>query len=133
MTTDVTTIDETASVGEALSLLEELDIRHLPVVRDGEVVGMVSDRDIQGLGLKLIHDIESLDRMQSRLTTPVSQLMSGDLVSVDPSTDLRDIVELMIDEKIGAVPVVDEERGRLAGIVSYVDCLRVLLDVLPAD
>lgn len=128
MTDDVTTIDEGASLGAALEIMEEKNIRHLPVVRGREVIGMLSDRDLRGVGVRLVHDIESLDRLQARLGQPVTELMSANVLSVGPTADVKDIVDLMIEEKVSAVPVIDEERSELVGIVSTVDVLRTLRD-----
>jgi len=56
---------------------------------------------------------------------PVADLMSSDVISVELETGIDEIIDLMIDEKVGAVPVVDD-RGVLVGIVSYVDLLNEL-------
>jgi len=133
MTDEVTTVEETATVGDALKLLQELEIRHLPVTRSGEVVGMLSDRDFRSLGLTLITDLERLDRLQAVLEAPVSGLMSGDVIRVNPESDLREVVDLMVDEKIGAVPVVDPDTGDLDGIVSYVDALKGMRELLEPE
>src|SRR5690606_3665292 len=101
----VTTVDEDLTVGEALEIMEEKDIRHLPVVRGREVVGMLSDRDMRGLGVSLVSDVESLQRLQARLGAKVTSLMSSDVITVEPATDVREIVDLMLEEKISAVPV----------------------------
>ena len=54
--------------------------------------------------------------------------MSADVVKVYPETDLGEVIDRMLDEKVGAVPVVDADTGDLLGIVSYVDVLRALRD-----
>ena len=130
MTEDVTTLDETATLGEALELMEEHDIRHVPVVRGGEVVGMLSDRDLRSLGVSLVSDLESLDKLQTRLRAKVSTLMAGNVYSVDRSADVKDVVDLMLEERISAVAVVEEDTASLVGIISYVDVLRALRDSL---
>jgi acetoin utilization protein AcuB len=130
MTEDVTTIDEGADVGAALEIMEEREIRHLPVVRGREVVGMLSDRDVRGLGLSMVHDLESLDRLQARLGAEVSSLMTGNVLTVNRVTDVKEIVDLLLEEKVSAVPVVEEDTNDLVGIVSYVDVLRAVGDAL---
>jgi CBS domain-containing protein len=129
MTEDVTTIDAAASLADALQLLAELDVRHLPVVTDGELVGMVSDRDVRSLGLH-VTDLESLDQLRSRTSPPVSEIMTGGVISIGPSTEIPEIIDLMLEEKVGAVPVVDEESTELMGMVSYVDVLRAVREVV---
>jgi len=130
MTTDVTTVDETAPIADALELLTELDIRHLPVVRGKEVVGMLSDRDFLSLGLSLVTDIQSLDKLKGRLTPSVATLMNGNIVTVDPSAEIGDLIDLMLETKVGAVPVVEEDTNDLLGIVSYVDVMRAAREEL---
>lgn len=130
MTDDVTTVDETASLAAALEILSQLEIRHVPVVHDGEVTGMISDRDLRSLGLDIVTDLESLERIKARLQAPVSSLMTGGVVTVDRSTDVSEIIDLMLEEKVGAIPVVDEETNELVGIVSYVDVLRAAREQL---
>lgn len=113
MTAKVVTIRQTATVREALKLLAELDVRHLPVVdeRDG-LVGMLSERDL----LRLRRSSEVLNRA-------VSEVMSADVLVVTPTTHVDEIIDLMTEHRIGALPVVDND-SQLAGIVSYVDVLR---------
>jgi CBS domain-containing protein len=130
MTENPVTVSESASLGEALEILSELEIRHLPVVRKGEVVGMLSDRDLRALGLSTTADVERMDAIRSSLTARVTTLMTGDVVTVDRDTNLPDIVDLMISEKIGAIPVVDPESDVLVGIISYIDILKAIRDVI---
>ena len=113
MSTDVVTIPQTATVRDALRALDELDVRHLPVVDERrEVVGMISDRDLI-----------RLDRSSDELAQPISEVMSSDVIVVTPATEITEIIDLMTENRIGAVPVVDND-SQLAGIVSYVDVLR---------
>ena len=56
--------------------------------------------------------------------------MQGDVLSVDEDTDVAEVIDTLIDQRIGALPVVDAHSGRLCGIVSYVDILKVARGVL---
>jgi acetoin utilization protein AcuB len=56
--------------------------------------------------------------------------MSTDVLSVDPETDVGEVVDLMIEHRVGAVPVVDADSEELVGIVSYMDVLRASRDLL---
>lgn len=104
-------VRERTHVREAIDLLQSLEIRHLPVVNDDrEIVGMLSDRDLRAVGS---------DGMESR----VCDVMSSNVFAVEEEDDVKDAVELMLENKIGAVPVVDGD-GALVGIISYVDALR---------
>jgi len=126
MTEAPTTIRPNDPVSAALDALQSLEIRHLPVVDDeNNLVGMLSDRD---LGPLMRTFTEGADAQ--RIIVPLSQrrvaeFMSADVVSVDPDADIRDVIETMLDQHIGALPVVDGE-GDVVGIISYVDVLRAV-------
>ena len=122
MTEDPITVRTTSTIREAARLLQTLDIRHLPVVdEEGALVGMLSDRDLRGLSPLVVGgDFEgSPDGLDARVST----VMSADVLSVETEDDLSAVVELMLENKVGAVPVVDGD-GALVGIVSYMDVLR---------
>ena len=131
MTESVRTIRETDRVGEACELLTTLGIRHLPVVNDdGEVTGMLSDRDVRTLGVGLVGNGSAAEEWKARFDRPVSALMSANVTTIEPSADILEVVDLMLEEQIGALPVVDPETSDLVGIVSYVDVLRGVRDLL---
>jgi CBS domain-containing protein len=133
MTSGPLTVTEKTSIGEALALLGEAGIRHLPVVRGGDIVGILSDRDFTGLGIALVNDIRSYDVFRSRLSGPVSTLMTGGVLTVDRDAEVSEVVELMLDEKLSAVPVVETGTTQLAGIVSYVDILKIAQPLIEGE
>lgn len=129
MTADPATVTEVATIGDALQVLQAMNVRHVPVVNgDGEVVGMLSDRDLRAAAIPRTIDPEWLGDLRVALDTPVSRAMSADVVTVEEETPTATIIELMLESKIGAVPVVDAE-GTLVGIVSYIDILRELYEL----
>ena len=112
MTPSPIAVDATAPLSKAVELLASIDIRHLPVVNaNGVVVGMISDRDVYG---------------EVTPTAAVTTVMSAPAICARANADIATIAKLMVDHKIGAVPVVDAE-DMLVGIVSYVDVLRSLI------
>jgi acetoin utilization protein AcuB len=121
MTSRPHTVPVRTPIRTAMRQLAELDIRHLPITDDGELVGIVSDRDLRDVVARLIGDGESPDALLER---PVSEVMSTDVISVDPETDVGEIADLLVENRIGAVPVVTPGTRDLVGIVSYVDVLR---------
>lgn len=114
----------TEAVRDAFMKLLEMDIRHLPVVEANELVGMLSDRDLREFIVPLAGELETINAEDSRFERPVSELMKGDVISVHPETDVSEVIELMIDHRVGAVPVVQPSTGLLVGIVSYIDVIR---------
>ena len=126
MTPSPVTRNPTASLSEVMETMLDKDIRHLPIVSGEELVGMVSDRDMRQFSRDLISDN---GRAKAQLAAPISKMMSGDVLTVEPEDDLDDLIELMVEHKVGAVPVVDGD-GSLVGIVSYIDILRAALGKL---
>jgi acetoin utilization protein AcuB len=130
MTADPVTVGPTETVRDAMATLYELDIRHLPVVDGSRLVGMLSDRDLRAQSLPAVTESDLPGVARTIQAQPVSELMQSDIVTVGPEDDLADAVDLMIDHKVGAVPVVDAENDRLVGIVSYIDVLQVARDLV---
>jgi acetoin utilization protein AcuB len=119
MTESPTVVDATATLKNAIDKLQALDVRHLPVVDpEGQLVGMLSDRDLRS--------------SMFPLDAAVSSVMSTDVIAVDVEADVAEIIDLMLDNKIGAVPVIDSDDV-LVGIISYVDILRELSHEIAAE
>jgi CBS-domain-containing membrane protein len=133
MTPNPFVIPASARVGDALRALQELEVRHLPVVNsEGALVGMLSDRDLRGLAVPVLIDGEWLGTVRLALDASVQSMMNSDVFSVGIEAEVEEIVDLILGEKVGAVPVLDAD-GKLAGIVSYVDLLSKLELVAPKD
>lgn len=118
------------TVGQADELMTENRIRQLPVVEGSALLGIITDRDVRSfLAESSLADPE--DRAKA-LKTKVRDVMTADPLTLAPDDDLRDAVELLVEDKIGGIPVVDEAEG-LVGIVTYVDVLRCFLNQLDED
>jgi acetoin utilization protein AcuB len=130
MTPNPTTVSPHARVAAVWDLMRELDVRHVPVVHNGELVGIVSDRDVAWLDVARLLTAEGADGLQRQLATPVIEVMSSNVISVDPDTELSDVIGLMLEHKIGAVPVVSAGTAEIVGIVSYIDVLGAVQDLL---
>ena len=127
MSNDPLTVSPSDTVGKAEELMYENHYRQLPVVDDKQLIGIVSDRDIRSF-LAQPSFVEPEKRARA-LRTKVNEIMTAKPLTVSPEDDLREAVELLIEEKIGGIPVVDETEG-LVGIVTYVDVLRFFLNRL---
>lgn len=117
----------TDSIRRAISATKEGDVRHLPVLEEGRLVGIVSDRDLRDAYRSVVHSAGVDD---SPLDESISRIMNSDVISVDAETDLGDVIDLMIEHKVGALPVVEADSMSLLGIVSYVDVLRAAREAL---
>jgi acetoin utilization protein AcuB len=133
MTSDPATVTPRATIAEAWDLMRELDIRHLPVVDGEALVGMLSDRDLGNLEVTRLLTEEGADALRRQLARPVVHLMSTDVVAAEPETDVSELVTLLLEHKVGAIPVVMPDTRRIVGIVSYIDVLRVLQEVLEPE
>ena len=130
MTKDPLTVTPVETIGQADDLMNTNKIRQLPVVQGKDLVGFVTDRDIRScLSGSLLESVEAREKV---LNTEVREIMTTEPITVSPDDDLQEAVELMIDEKIGGIPVVDDAEG-LVGIVTYVDILRCFLNRLQEE
>jgi CBS domain-containing protein len=125
MKCDPPTVAPYAPLMEAVGIMVDRDVRHVPVVdAAGRVVGIVTDRDIRtaiGDPIEALHlELTELDELQVR------GVMTTDVITVREDRQLSDVARQFVDERIGAIPVVDA-RDRLVGIVTYVDVIRALL------
>ena len=130
MTENPATVTTESTVLQAWDLMRELDVRHIPVVQDGALVGMLSDRDLAHLDVAHVLTVEGVDAARRELATAVVRIMRSDVVSVEPETDVSDVVDLLIEHKIGAIPVIRGGTREVVGIVSYIDTLRALQALL---
>jgi CBS domain-containing protein len=124
MSTGITTIEAGAFCHTAVEHMFRHKVRHLPVVgNDGRLVGIVTDRDLRhhlfARGL-FEHDDRKVDDLLR--TIPVSDIMSSPVISVAPDEPLEVAARLMLEDKIGSLPVV--EGGRPVGIITETDLLR---------
>ncbi|TVR02504.1 MAG: CBS domain-containing protein [Deltaproteobacteria bacterium] len=125
MTEEVETVSPEATAEEAFRLIYEGDFRHLPVVSAGnELLGILSERDLREQVLPALLEMELPEAREEAMARSVSELMQGDTLTVHPDDDVDQAIELMLEHRVGAVPVVHPDTGELMGIVSYVDVLR---------
>jgi len=114
MTRDVTACEPSASVRDAATLMAREDIGPVPVVDDGRLVGILTDRDIV---VRVV--AEGRDAGQ----TTVGEIASKELVTVAPDTDLDEAMRLLAEHQVRRLPVV--EGDRLVGIVAQADVARL--------
>lgn len=120
MTPEVTTLHRNDMLSLAEQLMNLGRIRHLPVVdEDGQLVGIVSQRDLfhSGLLRALGHGKHAAGRVRDLL--PVKEVMATDVITTRPDASLKEAALLMVEKKIGCLPVVD--NGRLVGILTESD------------
>lgn len=119
------TVARVATLADALSLLRTRGIRHLLVVEDDRLVGIVSDRDLKR---PTPADTAELGDRLARVT--VSEIMTRPVLTVPPRSTVEDAARLLVREKISALPVTLGDR--LLGIVTETDVLRLFVQALGA-
>jgi len=125
MSTNLTTLDQEARLLDAALLMRSSGFRHLPIVHGGRLVGLVSDRDIQRATPSLLGKVSQEEYNRIFETTPITRIMRRDVLTVAPTTPIRDAVRLLYENKLGCLPVVEGEN-HLVGIVTVTDLLGVL-------
>jgi acetoin utilization protein AcuB len=123
------TIDHHQSVQEAMQVMARYKIRHLPVIKEGELAGIVSDRDIRQLGKRPSLKLPVNEEEEAYLNLPIEEVMTPGAITVREYDTVQTVIEFLIKNTIGALPVVDRQ-GRLVGVLSQTDILKYCLDLL---
>jgi len=144
MTTDVVSVRRDTSVNEVAKLMGARDISGVPVVDEtGTVVGIITELDmiVRNTRMDVPRFLQILDlgriplelpghyleRMRHMLGTLAEDIMSREVVTIEPGDSVEQLAELMVERRVNPVPVV--ENGRLVGIVSRAD----LIDMMAAE
>jgi acetoin utilization protein AcuB len=104
MTRNLVTLSPEASVAEALTLCRERRIRHVPILEEGRLVGIVSDRDLRDASPAL----GDPGRARALREIRVGDVMSREVITVDPQDSIENAAQEMYELKIGSLPVVPE-------------------------
>lgn len=125
MMTEVVTLEAGDHLDLASDIMALARIRHMPVVRDGRLVGILSQRDLfRGAVSSVLHFRPAAER-EWLGKIRVAEVMTADVVAAEPEWPIRRAVETMLERRIGCLPVVDGD-GRVVGVLSETDCLRLL-------
>lgn len=126
MTPDPMALEISRSVGEAIALLDDKEVRHLPILQQGVLVGIVSDRDLAPIR-KAMLDAEGWNEANLRRILeeePLEDVVNKQVIFVDVESALEMVIDLLLEHRIGALPVT--EGGALVGIVTATDLLKEL-------
>lgn len=126
MTSNPITIDADATILDALYLLKQKNVRRLPVMKDGKMVGLVTERMLLGFspGKSTLLDAWEVNYLLAK--TPVTAAMNPKPHTVTPETDLADCAQLIHDRKLNGITVVDG-KGDLVGILTTTNALEALI------
>lgn len=126
MTEEVVSIDEDTSLLEAHRLMGTMRIRSLPVMRENQMVGLVTRTDLMSSDISRLAARNNQEVSLKILTQSVEQIMTRDLITIRADALVTDAAQLMINYKIHCLPVVDAE-GKLAGIITESDLFLLIV------
>jgi len=129
MTSPVTSLPSDSTLVEAWRVMKRKGIHHLPVTSmHGTLVGLVSDRDL----LPYANELESSSSPEPSTGHKLAQVMSSRVLSATPTTEIREIAHVMLDEHVGAIPILDSSRHPV-GILTTSDILRAIVNRSPLE
>ncbi|MGB5360432.1 CBS domain-containing protein [Eudoraea sp.] len=126
MTTNLITLDVKASLDKAEHLFKKYKIRHIPVIENEKIIGMISLNDILRISFAdgAYREEENISSSIYEMFT-IRQLMIGNLETVSPDSTIKEVAELLIKREFHSLPVV--ENGKLKGMVTTTDLIKYLL------
>ena len=129
MTTDVITVKASEPIRRAWGLVIDKKLRRFPVVEGDTLVGIVTDRDLRDATASSVVLIEKQYHDFLLDTVLVESIMTTNPRTVTPDVSLKEAAKLILEMKVGGLPVVEEDR--LAGIITETDLISALIEVLP--
>lgn len=128
MTRDVMTVTEDQPIENLLTTLNALQFRHLPVTDEGKVVGLLTERDLLRVSAStLLPHSQAQDHFLGQRFV-VRDVMNQNVQSIAPTVALFDAARKLYRERLGCLPVVNEQN-QLLGILTTSDCLRAALEL----
>jgi acetoin utilization protein AcuB len=125
MSSPVVTLPVTASLSQAWEIVHAKRFRHIPVLGpDDSVIGILSDRDLFRGTMEAV--LSGTTWSNKQVETPIRNLVSYPVLVAAPDAEIRAIARVLLEERIGALPIVSEAEG-LVGMVTRSDILRVMV------
>jgi acetoin utilization protein AcuB len=127
MTKKVFTVSPDDYLSDALSLIREKSVKHIPVVKQGKLKGIISDRDIKEYSPSKATALDIYELHYLLATTRIKEIMKTKVATTTPDTPIEEAALVMLDRGIGCLPVL--EGGNLVGVISDRDIYRALIDI----
>ncbi|MEK7350780.1 MAG: CBS domain-containing protein [Nitrospirota bacterium] len=129
MTSPVSWLPSDRTLLEAWTVMKRQGIHHLPVTSaDGTLVGTISSHDL----LPYVHELESIDSPRPSAEHKLPCVMSSRVLSATPTTEIREIAQIMLEEQVSGIPILDSSRHPI-GILTTSDILRAIVHRSPLD
>ena len=128
MSKNIVTIDVDDSMQDAMRLLKKHDIRMLPVMRKGKLVGIVTDRDLKKASASDATTLDVHELLYLLTKIKVKDIMTRDPIAVPPDYTVEETAQVLLETKISGAPVVDNS-GQVVGTITQTDLFRVLISL----
>ena len=128
MSKNIITVDENDSMQDAMKLLKENDIRMLPVMKKGKLVGIVTDRDLKRASASDATTLEIHELLYLLTRIKVKNIMTKEVITVPPDFTVEETALVLQKNKISGAPVVDS-KGKVVGTITQTDLFRVLISL----
>jgi len=127
MTKKVYTVSPDDSITDTVKLMREKSIKHVPVLKDEKLKGIISDRDIKEFSPSKATALDIYELHYLLAKTKVKEIMKVKIVTTASNAPIEQAAMIMYDRGIGCLPVMED--GRLTGIISDRDIYRALVDI----
>jgi len=130
MSKPVITVPPEMPILDALNLLQQERIRRAPVVKDGKMVGIISDKDLLNASPSDATSLSVWEINYLMSKVQVREVMTPDVLTITEDTPLEEAARIMADNKVGGLPIMRD--GRVAGIITETDLFKILLELMGA-
>ncbi len=127
MTRNVFTVSPDDYLSDAITVMKEKGIKHLPVVKGTRLKGILSDRDIKEYSPSKATSLDIYELHYLLANTRIKEVMKTKVTTIPPDAPVEEAAMVMLDGNVGALPVIDE--GSLCGIISDKDIFHALVDI----
>lgn len=128
MSKEVITVDADDSMQNTIYLLQEQNIKRLPVMDKGKIVGIITDRDLKKASPSDATTLDMHELLYLISKIKVSQLMKKPVITIPPDCTVEEAAAILLEKRISGLPVVDE-KNRLLGIITRSDIFRVIISL----
>lgn len=128
MSKNVITIDEKDSMYQATKLMKENGVRMLPVMKKGELTGVVTDRDLKRASASNATTLEIHELLYLLTKIKIKSIMTQKPITLHPGLTVEESAEILLENKISGAPVVDY-RGKLVGVITQADIYKLLISL----
>ena len=128
MSKNVITVDENDSMHDAMKLLKEHDIRMLPVMKKGKLIGIVTDRDLKRASASDATTLDVHELLYLITKIKVKNIMTRDVITVPPDFTVEETAQVLQKNRISGAPVVNDS-GQLVGTITQADLFKVLISL----